>query len=223
MGIRSQHSLWRQQNAWWIPSFPEQTLALWATTSSGTHHPGERRHARVQGWGEPSKGNPDGISRRKLSLWGCWDTTSPTGCGDFIIREIQISGGQIPKQPDLPREWVPLLWAGVLDQINSSPNLNYSVILWIPASLNKNRPEDCTASILMESHWGISESCGISSFIWGTSWDIIWKAKSKLWYILTMLLKKLTANRMKNRWKKCQTFVGFMFKSNFTLMTEKHE
>lgn len=187
MGIRSQHSLWRQQNAWWIPSFPEQTPALWATTASGTHHLGGRRPARMQGWEEPSKGNPDGICGRKLSLWGCWDTTSPTGCGNFIVREIQISGGQIPKQPDLPQE-LPLPWAGVLDQINSSPNPKYSVILWIPASLNKNRPKDCTASILMESHRGISESYGISSFIWGTSWDIIWKAKSKLWYVLTTLL-----------------------------------
>lgn len=63
----------------------------------------------------------------------------------------------------------PALRAGVLDQINSSSNLKYSVILWIPVSLNKNRPEDCTASIPGESHWGISEGCGISSFIWGTS------------------------------------------------------
>lgn len=123
--------------------------------------------------GEPSKGNPNGISRRKPSLGGNWDTASPTGCGNSILREMQNSGGQIPKQPDLPWE-LPLL-----DQINSSSNLKYSVILWIPASSKKNRPEDCTANIPMESCWGISEGCG-TSCIWGTSWDIIWRAKSKL-------------------------------------------
>lgn len=161
------------------PIFSRAFPALWVTTSSGTCHPERRRHARMQGWGEPSKGNPNGISRRKLSLWGCWDTTSPTGCGNSNLRKIQNSGGQIPKQPDLPWE-LPLPWAGVLDQIHSSSNLKYSVILWIPVSLNKSRPEDCTASIPMESHWRISEGCGISSFIWGTSWDITWRAKSKL-------------------------------------------
>lgn len=86
------------------------------------------------------------------------------------IPTVQISAGQIPKEPDLPWE-LPLPWAVVLDQINSSSNLKYSVILWTPARLNKRRPEHCTASTPMESHRGISEGWGISSFIWGTSWD----------------------------------------------------
>lgn len=141
----------------------------------------------VQGWMQPSKGNSDGTSRSNVSPWGCSDTKSPTSCGISILRDIQISIGQIPKQPDLTLK-LTLLWVGVLDQINSSSNLKYSVVLWILASLNKNRPEDWTASIPMESHRGISESCEIFSFIWGTSWDITWREKSKLWYVLTMLL-----------------------------------
>lgn len=64
--------------------------------------------------------------QRKLSLRRYWDITSPKAVGTPSLRDIQISGGQIPKKPDLPWD-LPLPWAGVLDQINSSSNLKYSM------------------------------------------------------------------------------------------------
>ena len=187
MGIRTQHSPWRQKNGCWSPSFKSKPRHCRQKLTAACITLQEGDLLVVQGWMLPSKGNPDGTSRRKLSPWGCSDTRSLTGYGISSLRDIQISTGQIPNQPDLTLK-LTLLWVGVLDQINSSSNLKYSVTLWILASLNKNRPEDWTASIPMESHRGISETCGIFSFIWGTSWDTTWREKSKLWYVLTMLL-----------------------------------
>lgn len=188
MGIRTQHSSWRQKNGCWNPSFTEETQAPWIEAYSGTHHPGGRRLACW--WCKAGRSQAReilmGYQQESCHREGVQTLDPPQAVGR-ILRRIQISTGQIPKQPDL-RLKLTLLWAGVLDQINSSSNLKHSVMLWILAGLNKNRPEDWTASIPMESHREISESCGIFSFIWGTSWDITRRDKSKLWYVLTMLL-----------------------------------
>lgn len=151
---------------------------------------------------------------------GCPDTTTGHQRLQAILQDIQISAAQDPQHP-----WTcPCVqqdcWTKRTPNALSNPRK--PVILRSLAISNKQASK-WTAGIPVESHLRVPESCRVFSFIWGTGWDVVWSERSKLCDVFTMLLQKLVVIRKKSRWKKCQTSVGFMFKSNFTSMTEKHE
>lgn len=86
-----------------------------------------------------------------------------------------------------------------------------------------NRPQDWSAGIPVQSHWGLLEGSGVFAFTWGSSWGTARENAPNCGMFWPCCCTDLIAVRKESRWKKCQTFVGFVFKSNFTLMTEKHD